>query len=174
MKHWQMRRSLALLLLLVTVFSAAIPFTVSAAETDMTEEEEKELYGGRTIDEILNLISGSTYDDYATKNGKIDPAKVSRDEPIILYPDSIVKEGDPDFKDNKTNEDRTTADYIIGTPSEFGIDEMVDTFGKTISGVQVVYTPSSGKITYKIDIPADGISYGRLASFFRLSFSIGF
>ena len=156
MKHWQMRRSLALLLLLATLFSAAIPFTASAAE-DTASGVGEELYGGRTMDEILDLISGSTYNDYASKNNKMPTASTERDDPIILTPDDIVKEGDDDFVDDKTGDERTDADYIIGSTADLGIDEMVDTFGNTIKGATVVYTPSSGKITYKVVITEAGM-----------------
>jgi len=151
-----MRRSLALILLLATLVSVAIPFTVSAEETGETVTEE-ELYGGRTMDEILNLISGSTYNDYAKKNNDKKPVTIKRDEPLILTPDAIVEKGDDDFVDDKTGDERTTADYIIGDADRFGIDEMVDTFGKKVENAQMVYTPNSGKITYKVVITEAGM-----------------
>lgn len=157
MKHWQMRRSLALILLLATFLTAAVPFTVSAEEANGGEATTEELYGGRTMDEILDLISGSTYDDYATKNSEEKVVSIERDDPIILTPDSIVKEGDDDFVDDKTGKDRTDADYIIGDSEYFGIDEMVDTFGKVHKDAQMVYTPNSGKITYKVVITEAGM-----------------
>lgn len=158
MKHWQMRRSLALILVLATFLTAAIPFTVSAEGTTGSDVTEEELYGGRTMEEILDLISGSTYDDYAEKNKDKDVASTERDEPIILTPDAIVKEGDDDFVDDKTGNDRTTADYIIGDSEYFGIDEMIDSFGKKVEGnPQMVYTPNTGKITYKVVITEAGM-----------------
>ena len=159
MKHWQMRRLLAMLLLLVTVFTAAIPFTASAETSGSgSTEPEEELYGGRTIDEILNLISGSSYDDYAAKNNDKPIASADRGKnPIILSPDAIVEEGDADFIDDKTGEERTTADYIIGTTDQFGIEDVPDLKGKPIDNAQVVYTPNSGKITYKVEITEAGM-----------------
>ena len=119
MKHWQMRRSLALILLLTTLVSAAIPFTASAETASDSTVTEEDLYGGRTMEEILNLISGSTYNDYASKNNDKPVASTERDEPIILTPDSIVTKDDDDFVDDKTGEERTTADYIIGDSKYF-------------------------------------------------------
>ncbi|MBQ9115835.1 MAG: hypothetical protein IJY04_02315, partial [Clostridia bacterium] len=164
MKHWQKRRSLALLLLIVTLFTAAIPFTAAADETSSGTtggsgtSKEEELYGGRTMEEILNLISGSTYDDYAAKNNDKTIASADRTKnPIILTPDAIVEEGDADFIDDKTGDERTTADYIIGTTDSFGIEDMPDVKGKPIDNAQVVFTPNSGKVTYKVVVPESGM-----------------
>lgn len=162
MKHWQKRRGLAMLLLVAMLLTAALPFTVSAEEnttsgsdTDATEED---LYGGRTLDEILDLIGGTSYDRYIATNGNKKTSSVSKSNPIILTSSDIVSKNDADFIDDKTGEERTTADYIVKTDENAdmfkGIESIYDANGNEYA---VVYTPSSGKITYKVVITEAGM-----------------
>ena len=147
MKHWQMRRPLAVLLLLATMLTAALPFTVSAETADGTNGTE-ETYGGRTMEEILDLISGSTYDDYTSKNLGNQPASISRKDPIEVDGDDIV-----------IDSEKTTASYETGDAEYFGIDKMPekDSYGNKLENVNMVYTPSTGKVTFTVNIPEDGM-----------------
>lgn len=159
MKHWQKRRALAMLLLVATVLSAAIPFTVSAEETTTgtSESGSDELYGGRTYEEMEKLISGTTYDRYTATNSD----KVTGRDTYVLTKDDLVKKGDPDNEDNDGTL-RTDADYVIKSEENadlfaaIGADEDDEGNSNNESGT-VIYTPSNGKITYRLEVKNAGM-----------------
>ena len=129
MKHLLKRRAIAMILFVATVLTALIPCTVSAAPaTTAGTETTEDLYGGRTIDEILDLIGGTTYDRYVSTNSNHATSSVEKKNPIVLTTDDIVEPGDADFIDDKTGEERTTADYKIESSIE-GIDPIYDANG---------------------------------------------
>ncbi len=149
-----------MLLLVATVLSAVIPFTVSAEETAAVDTTETGtsgsdgLYNGRTLEEILDLIGATSYDRYTATNSD----KKTGTENITLTADDIVKEGDPDFIDSEDGSKRTDAEYVIKTDENAemfaGISDDED--GNNASGT-VVYTPSSGKITYRLKVTSAGM-----------------
>ena len=149
MKQWRKRRALAVLLVLATFLTAAIPFTATAAKGSSGNSETEELYGGRTMEEILNLIGGTTYNRYSSTHSNKETAS----DVIIVDSDDIVYPNTPDNVDGKTGEERTTADFeIITDPAGVGINQEID-----LGGASPVYTPNSGKITYKVTVPASGM-----------------
>ena len=154
MKHRQMRRSLAVFLLCAMLLTSILPFAISAEgeQTGGDSATTEELYGGRTMEEILELISGSTYNAYVDKNSDKTVSTVKRKDPIVLDHTNIVGKDSPDFIDDKTGKDRTTADYLVKTTEELKIDKLKDANGKVVEGAQVVYTPNTGKVTYKVEI----------------------
>lgn len=161
MKHWQKRRGLAMLLLVATILTATIPFTVSAEESTTSSTESnaaEDLYGGRTLDEILNLIGGTSYNRYSATHSDKGVASVTRKDPLVFTSENIVLPGDADFIDDKTGEDRTTAEIVIKNnenASQFdGIDPITDKNGNEIAPV---YTPGNGKVTYKVVITEAGM-----------------
>ncbi len=152
MKHWQKHRLVAMFLLIATFFGV-IPFattnvnaadTTSSTETGELDEDivTEELYGGRTLDEIIDLISGMSYDVYRTKWNSIEMEAVS--EHIFKAADVIVPHGEID---TKTGAQLTTSLYDTNFTAK-------NDKGEDISGV---YTPSSGKTTFKIDVPTSGL-----------------
>ncbi len=154
MKHSQKSRIVALLLLVATLISA-MPFAVgtyAAGETSGGAKEE--LYGGRTLTEILDLISGVNYNNYSNKWSDITVANQDKTWNAV---DVLVKGDEYDADGNLIHEGETrpgssekwtTADYS----TEFVFTDP-DT-GVTYTGV---YTPSSGDVTFKIEVPETGM-----------------
>ncbi len=162
MKHWQKHRLIAMFLLIVTFFGA-IPFTVSAADTEVTDssltggnegETTEELYGGRTLDEILDLISGMSYNVYASKWANDGQTAVGKEYTTVFNAvDALVGYGEID---PSTGEQYTTSlydtNFLMKADSalnEWGVKE-----GDELNGV---YTPGSGKTTFKIEVPKSGM-----------------
>ncbi len=155
MKHWQKHRLVAMFLLIATFFGV-IPFATTAVNADNTallnqdETVKEDTYGGRTLDEILDLISGMSYDVYTAKweNEGMAP---SRDEVTFNALDVVVPHKDPVtgevLTDAMTGEQWTTSEYRTDFVAK-------DDNGKDITGI---YTPGSGKTTFKIEVPSDGM-----------------
>ncbi len=169
MKHWQKHRLVAMFLLIAT-FLGAIPFTVSAADTgsadsSLTDGAEtgvtEDLYGGRTLDEILDLISGMSYDVY-TKRWKSD-GKAAVDKKFttsfkatdVIVPHKDPVTGEP-ITDSVTGDQLTTSLYNdkFSIKSEFAVPEWGIKAGDEVTGV---YTPGSGKTTFRIEVPESGM-----------------
>ncbi len=165
MKHWQKHRLVALFLLIATFFGV-IPFatTVGATDTDSsltgTENEAiEDTYGGRTLDEILDLISGMSYDVYTSKwenegtptaNGSYTFSALD-----VLVPDKDPVTGEV-FTDAKTGAQLTTSEYRtdFSITADADLKEWGIKKGDTVTGV---YTPGSGKTTFKIEVPSSGM-----------------
>ncbi len=164
MKHWQKHRLVALFLLVATFFGV-IPFATTANATDTsssyTGAEEmaaaEDTYGGRTLDEILDLISGMSYDVYTAKwkNEGFEPSKDTAvfDADKVIVP-SVDEEGNP-IVDSATGEQLTTSQYdIVEIKSDEALPNWNIKEGDTVTGV---YTPGSGKTTFKIEVPSTGM-----------------
>jgi len=153
MKRWQKHRLVAVLLLIATLIGM-MPFTsvyADSGEDGSMEAASADTYGGRTLEEILDLISGMTYDNYKNKWSDKTVASDSS-EVIVNAADVLVPKYDPanpnsEHINTKTGEAWTTADIEIG--------ELVDeSTGVTYRGV---YTPATGKVTFRIYVPEDGM-----------------
>ena len=160
MKHVRRHRLIAMLLL-VAMLVSSMPAVVSYA-SDSTGEVKEELYGGRTADEILTLISGKTYQNYMSTNSG---QTVANDESKVIIdcslPENIVKPGDDDYMLGDAA--RTTSQFVIS--DSFSYMDVDGTF-KTITApnengveeaVKGVYTPASGKTTFRIEVKESGM-----------------
>lgn len=141
MKQWRKHRLVAVLLLVCTLIGA-LPFTAVYADegaggAESAVSESEKLYGGKTLEEILQLTSGMNYNTYSSKwAGKTQVDKDSdRDYEAT---EVIVPKGE---KSSLTGEVLTTSDYKTGT----------------FDGVDGIYMPASGKTTFKIFVPQDGL-----------------
>ncbi len=147
MKHSQKRRIVALLLLVAT-FMSMMPFAVGSyadeQDGDDTEAAAEELYGGRTLTEILSLISGVNYNNYRNKySDKTVANKVIE----VKAEEALVLNGIP--KTAGSSENWTTVDYT-GNPWLYQSSVTDKLTGDTHTGV---YTPGSGSVTFKIEVP---------------------
>lgn len=144
MKHWQKHRLVAVLLL-VAMLVGAMPFAAVYADSGAASDDvlltDSDLYGGRTLSEILSLISGKSYNAYINSLSEqtvaADASKVERPAAELVVPNGVY--------DSEGNE-WTTAAYKIA--------EFTDENGNTFTGV---YTPASGNVTFKLDIVEDGM-----------------
>lgn len=95
MNHLRRHRVIALLLL-VAMLIGSMPAVVSYAANDSSVAKE-ELYGGRTAEEILTLISGKNYQNYLSTNSG---QTVANDESRVVIdcsdPANVVRPGDTD------------------------------------------------------------------------------
>ncbi len=169
MKHWQKHRLVAMFLLIAT-FLGVIPFTVSAADTETPDSSltggtetgtTEDLYGGRTLDEILDLISGMSYDVYSKKWANDDQHAVDDEyDRVFEAVDVLVPDKDPVtgevIVDSVTGEQYTTSLYSTNFTStaDSALKEWSVKKGDTLTGV---YTPGSGKTTFKIEVPKSGM-----------------
>ncbi len=150
MKHWQKHRLVAMFLLIAT-FLGVLPFTATAVSADTGSSLEdgetgttEDLYGGRTLDEILDLISGMSYDVYKTKWGVVASPAPEEMTRVYKATDVIVPSGEVD---QTTGEMLTTSLYDTSFVAK-------NDKGEDVTGV---YTPGSGKTTFKIEVPASGM-----------------
>ena len=154
MKRWQKHRLVAVLLLVATLIGV-MPFTAIYADSGVDgsmEAASADTYGGRSLEEILELISGMTYDNYTNKWSDKTVASDSS-EVTVNAADALVMPIDPSNPDDpsrinsKTGEAWTTAAIDIG--------ELVDqSTGIKYTGV---YTPATGNVTFKITVPEEGM-----------------
>ena len=108
MKHWQKHRIVAALLVIATLMGM-VPLATASFADDIVpvQTEEEDTYGGRTLEEILQLIEGKTYNEYlGTHSDKTTASDES--EVFVNAVDVLVKPGE---KNEQTGEDWTTADY---------------------------------------------------------------
>ncbi len=169
MKHWQKHRLVAMFLLIATFFGS-IPFvttSVSAADTGTSltgaGEAIEDTYGGRTLDEILDLISNMSYNDYTQKwkneGYTFAPSQNNRTysalDVLVPSPDKENEKGEVVI-DPETGEQFTTSDYStdFSATADADLEDWGIKKGDTVNGV---YTPGSGKTTFKIEVPADGM-----------------
>ena len=144
MKQWQKHRIVAVLLVIATLMGM-VPFaTATYADNGASvQTDEEDTYGGRTLDEILELIEGKTYNEYLGTHSDKTAASDSS-EILANAVDVLVKPGE---KNEQTGEDWTTAQY----KDDF---TYTDENGTTYTGV---YTPSTGKVTFKISVKETGM-----------------
>ncbi len=150
MKHSQKHRIVALLLLVATLIGM-MPFAVGSyadgsASEGVGEQASEDLYGGRTLSEILKLISGVNYDSYKNKWSDKTAAGVDL---TFNAKDVLVPYGET--KSVGSNEFWTTVDYETNSTYD---DFTFTQDGVTYTGI---YTPSTGSVTFKIVIPEDGM-----------------
>ncbi len=150
MKHSQKHRIVALLLLVATLIGM-MPFAVGSYAAEESSEgaqsASEDLYGGRTLAEILELIGGVNYNSY--KNKWSD--QISPDTSVTVNAvDALVPYGE---QKKSSDEFWTTVDY--SAPQNAKMTEFTFTQeGVTYSGV---YTPETGRVTFKINVPVTGM-----------------
>lgn len=147
MKHSQKNRIVALLLLVATLIGM-MPFAVGSyadsSDTEQNEDYSENLYGGRTLAEILDLISGVTYNSYKSKWSDKTVANVDKTFNAV----DVLVPNDPAYTKPGSSDQWTTADVL----TDFVYTD--PTTGVIYTGV---YTPSTGKTTFKIEVPEDGL-----------------
>ena len=168
MKHWRRHRIIAMLLL-VAMLVGSIPATAAfAADGSAAVGGSEDTYGGRTAAEILQLIGGKSYQNYVSSNSGQTAA--NDDSEIIIDcsdPSNIVhgkeqgvEDSDNELGDaNDPKDDRTNSKFVIA-------DSFYDKRGNVITAkdengndyvVKGVYTPASGKTTFRVHISESGM-----------------
>ena len=153
MKRWQKHRIVAVLLLLATLLGM-IPFSAVYAdgEDGSMEAASADTYGGRSLQEILELISGMTYGNYTNKWSDKTVAS-DKSEVLVNAADALVQPLDPSNPEDPTRVNSKTGEAWTNAPVEVG--SVVDkSTGITYTGV---YTPATGQVTFKITIPEEGM-----------------
>ena len=141
MKHWRTHRLVAMLLLVATLVGM-MPFAVFAGSSSSDGGTTEDTYGGRTLEEIIELISTSSYDLY--KGQYSDKTAAGTDDRTVFKAADIVV--DKGFVHTKTG--------MVLTDVDVKPFQAEDDNGNMISGI---YTPGTGKVSYKITVPTSGM-----------------
>jgi hypothetical protein len=112
-------------------------------------------YGGKTIEEILSLTSGQSYNVYRDRFS--DKAQADA-EIAFKAADIIVPNGE---KSEISGNEYTTSNYKVDMFTEIRADGTKDTR-------EGVYMPSSGKTTFKVTVPKSGM-YAIDLNYFSIS-----
>ena len=161
MKRWSKHRIVAVLLL-VAMLITTMPFAaVYADSNDADTTGDINTYGGRTLQEILELINGVTYNSYRNENSD---KTVARETLSFKAVDALVKPYDPSLPEEQQQDriNATTQKYwteAVGV--DYGstmLDKTIDLNNKVTNvAYNGVYTPETGTVTFKITIPEDGM-----------------
>lgn len=158
MKHSQKHRIVALLLLVAT-FLSMLPLSVGSYaaydEDDAANEDYSEnLYGGRTLAQILDLISGVNYDNY--RNKWSDQTAANAD--VTFEAEDVVVPNSSSYLKPQSTEQWTTSDYqIFYDEARDATKKDNSTMMEAYEGYTAVYTPSTGKTTFAITVPVSGM-----------------
>ena len=108
MKQWQKHRIVAVLLVIATLMGM-VPFaTATYADNGASvQTDEEDTYGGRTLDEILELIEGKTYNEYLGTHSDKTAASDSS-EILANAVDVLVKPGEKTSRPARTGRRRST------------------------------------------------------------------